>query len=179
MNLLPTDKQAQVVRCLAEGNSINATARMTGVGYVTILRLIARVGAACERFHDTQVRNLGTTRVQCDEVWSFVGMKQRNVPPELQGVIGVGSVWTWTALDADSRMLVSWMASNRSQEAADAFIADLKARTSMRLQITSDGYSAYLDAIAKAFPNRGDVDYAEEIKTYTNSAQPGMSPNHA
>jgi IS1 family transposase len=179
MNILPVEQQARVVRCLAEGNSINATARMTGVGYVTILRLIARVGTACQRFHDAQVRNLGTTRVQCDEVWSFVGMKQRNVPPELQGVIGVGSVWTWTALDADSRMLVSWMASNRSQEAADAFIADLKSRTSMRLQISTDGYSAYLDAIAKAWPFRNDVDYAEEIKTYANSPQPGMSPNSA
>ena len=179
MNQLSVEKQAQVVRCLAEGNSINATARMTGVGYVTILRLIARVGAACQQFHDAQVRNLGATRIQCDEVWSFVGMKQRNVPPELQGVIGVGSVWTWTALDADSKLLVSWMASNRSQEAADAFIADLKSRTSMRLQITSDGLSAYLDAIKKAYPHHGDVDYAEEIKTYTNSPQPGMSPDSA
>ena len=132
MNVLPTDKQAQVVRCLAEGNSINATARMTGVGYTTILRLLARVGAACQRFHDAQVRNLTTERVQCDEVWSFVGMKQRNVPPELQGVIGVGSVWCWTALDADSRLLVSWIASDRSYEAADAFIRDLKSRTPMR-----------------------------------------------
>ena len=179
MNQLPIEQQSRVIRCLAEGNSINATARMTGVGYTTILRLIARIGAACQRFHDAQVRGLGTTNVQCDEVWSFVGMKQRNVPPEFQGVIGVGSVWTWTALDSDSRLLVSWIASNRSQDAADAFIADLKSRTSMRLQITSDGYSAYLDAIAKAFPNRGDVDYAEEIKTYTNSPQPGMSPNSA
>jgi IS1 family transposase len=163
-----------------EGNSINSTVRMTGVAHTTILRLIARVGQACARFHDAQVRYLPTTKVQCDEVWSFCYAKQKNVPVELRNKEGYGSIWTWTALDADSKLLISWLASDRSQEAADALIADLKSRTTMRLQITSDGYSSYIDAIAKAFPNYGDVDYAEEIKVYASSGpQPGMSPNSA
>lgn len=179
MNKLDYDSRARIVAALVEGVSISSIVRMTGVAKTTILRLVREVGTACQRFHDAQVRDLATERVQCDEVWSFCGMKQRNVPAELQGVVGFGSVWSWTAIDADSRLIISWLASDRSQEAADAFIADLKSRTTMRLQITSDGYGSYIDAIARAFPNYGDVDYAEEIKTYANAPQPGMSPNSA
>jgi transposase-like protein len=97
----------------------------------------------------------------------------------LLGTPGVGSIWTWTAIDADSRLIVSWLASDRSQEACDAFMDDLKSRTTMRLQITSDGYGSYIDAIARAFPHFGDVDYAEEIKTYQTVGQPDQSPNSA
>lgn len=142
---------------------------MTGVAKTTVLRLIREIGPACGRFHDAQVRYLGTVQVQCDEIWSFCYAKQRNVPVELQGKPGFGSIWTWTAIDADTRLIVSWLASDRSQEAADALIADLKSRTTMRLQITSDEYGSYIDAIGRAFPNYGDVDYAEEIKVYQNA----------
>ena len=176
---LAPQKAARVLSALVEGNSINSTVRMTGVAHTTILRLLARVGAACERFHDAQVCGLGTTQVQCDEVWSFCYAKQRNVPVKFLGKAGYGSIWTWTAIDAESKLLVSFLASDRSQEAADALIGDLKSRTTMRLQITSDGYGSYIDAIARAFPNYGDVDYAEEIKVYQNAPQPGMSPNSA
>lgn len=180
MNVLPIERQAQIIRCLAEGNSINSTVRMTGIAHTTILRLIRRVGSACRRFHDARVRFVAAERVQCDEVWSFCYAKAKNVPAELRDTPGVGSIWTWTAIDADSKLIISWLASDRSQEACDAFIADLKARTKLsRLQITSDGLSAYIDAIVKQWPLRNDVDYAEEIKVYANSSQPGMSPNAA
>jgi transposase-like protein len=179
MNKLDPESRTRIVAALVEGVSISSIVRMTGVAKTTILRLIREIGGACQRFHDAQVRHLATTKVQADEVWSYCAMKERNVPLELRGTLGLGSIWTWTAIDADTRLIISYLASQRSQEAADAFVADLKSRTTMRLQITTDGYGAYIDAITKAFPHYGDVDYAEEIKTYTTSAQPGMSPNSA
>lgn len=180
MNKLHSESRARVIMSLIEGNSINSTVRMTGVAHTTILRLLAEVGSACQRFHDAQVRYVSPERVQVDEVWSYCYAKQKNVPADLRNKLGYGSIWTWTALDADSKLLISWLASDRSQEAADALIADLKSRTpGMRLQITSDGWSAYIDAIARAYPNYGSVDYAEEIKVYADSPQPGMNPNSA
>jgi IS1 family transposase len=179
MNQLSNEQRAQVLRCLAEGSSINATARITGIAHTTILRLIKSVGDACQRFHDANVRYLSTERVQCDEVWSFCYAKQKNVPADLRNKEGFGSIWTWTAIDADSKLIISWLASDRSQEAADALIDDLKSRTMMRLQITSDGLPSYHEAIFRAFPNYGDVDYAEEVKVYQNAPQPGMSPDSA
>jgi transposase-like protein len=98
------------------------------------------------------VRNLSTTQVQCDEVWSFCYAKQKNVPEQLQGKTGFGSIWMWTAIDAHSKLMLPWIASDRSQEAADALIADVKARTMMRIQITSDGFSAYIDADCEGLP---------------------------
>jgi IS1 family transposase len=180
MNTLDADTRARIVAALVEGVSISSIVRMTGVAKTTILRLIRDIGGACQRFHDARVRYVAAERVQCDEVWSFCGMKEKNVPAELKGTVGFGSVWTWTAIEADTKLIISWLASSRSQEAADAFIADLKSRTKpMRLQITSDGYGSYIDAIAKAYPLRNDVDYAEEIKVYQTTGQPGMSPNSA
>jgi len=179
MNSLDSETRTRIVAALVEGVSISSIVRMTGVAKTTILRLIREVGMACARFHDAQVRGLGTLRVQADEVWSYCGMKQRNVPPELQGAIGVGSIWTWTAIDADSRLLISWIASDRSYEAADAFIRDLKSRTAMRIQISTDGLPQYLDAILRNF-RYGEADHGEVIKTYGSSGpQPGMSPNSA
>ncbi len=179
MNKLSNEARSRILMSLIEGNSIASTCRMTGVAKMTVLSLIREVGEACQRFHDAQVRYLDTTKVQCDEVWSFCYAKAKNVPEELKGKEGFGSIWTWTAIDADSKLMISWLASDRSQEAANALIADLKSRTTMRLQITSDGYGAYIDAIVAAFPRYGEVDYAEEIKHYQTSAQPGMSPDSA
>ena len=122
MNKLSPEKRARIIMALIEGNSIASTCRMTGAAKTTVLSLIREVGEACQRFHDAQVRHLATERVQCDEVWSFCGMKQKNVPVALQQAEGVGSVWTWTALDADSKLLVSWLVSDRSQEAAEALV---------------------------------------------------------
>jgi IS1 family transposase len=179
MNSLNTTTRTRIVAALVEGVSLSSIVRMTGVAKTTILRLLRDVGTACAQFHDEQVRNLATERVQCDEVWSFCSMKQKNVPADLQDTIGIGSIWTWTAIDADSRLIVSWLASNRSYEAADALIRDLKSRTTMRLQISSDGFPAYLDAVLKNFLY-GDADLGQVIKTYASSSpQPGMNPKSA
>jgi IS1 family transposase len=179
MNRLPTDKRTRILLSLIEGNSIASTCRMVGVSKMTVLSLIREVGTACQKFHDTRVRYLATERVQCDEVWSFCYAKDKNLPEGLKGQDGFGSIWTWTAIDADSKLIVSWLASDRSQEAADALIADIKSRTMMRLQVSSDGLSFYLDAVAKAF-RYGECDYAEVIKVYASSSQQtATSPNSA
>lgn len=150
MNRLSNEERARVIMCLVEGNSINSTVRMTGIAHTTILRLLREVGPACQRFHDATVRNVGATKVQCDEVWSFCYSKQKNVPEQYRGRTGYGSVWTWTALDADSKLMISWVISDRNQVAADALIRDLKARTSMRVQISTDGLPEYFNAIPQA-----------------------------
>ena len=136
MNKLSPADRARVLVALMEGNSINSTVRMTGIAHTTILRLITEVGDACLRFHDAQVRGLSTTSVQCDEVWSFCFSKEKNTPVEMRGH-GRGSIWTWTALDADTKLMISWVVSDRSQEAANAIMADLKMRTTNRMQINS------------------------------------------
>jgi IS1 family transposase len=181
MNNLDPNTQARIISALVEGVSISSIVRMTGVAKTTILRLIRNVGEKCARFHDSWVRALATTEyVQCDEVWSFCYAKAKNVPEALRDTPGFGSIWTWTAIDADSKLIISWLASDRIQDAADAFIADLKSRLFWGgVQISTDGHSAYIDAIAKAFRDT-TVHYGEVIKVYGSSGnQPGMSPNSA
>lgn len=180
MNKLSDEKRTQIIMSLIEGNSIASTCRMTGAAKMTVLSLIREVGSACQRFHDARVQYVAPERVQVDEVWSFCYAKAKNVPSEYRDVDGYGSIWTWTALDPESKLMITWLAGTRSQQAANDFIADLKARTKLcRLQITSDGYSAYIDAIAKAWPLHNDVDYAEEIKEYAASPGTDTSPNSA
>lgn len=179
MNKLSSEKRAQIITALIEGNSIAATCRMVGAAKMTVLALIREVGAACLRFHDAQVRHLLTERVQCDEVWSFCYSKQKNVPEQFRGRTGYGSIWTWTALDADSKLLISWQVSDRNQEAADALIRDLRSRTAMRVQISTDGLPEYFNAILKTY-RYGEVDHAEVIKKYANSRPvQGTSPKSA
>ena len=134
MNKLSSEKRTQVIAALIEGNSIASTCRMTGAAKMTVLSLLREVGETCLRFHDAYVRYLTSERVQCDEVWSFCYSKEKNVPAELKGTPGYGSVWTWTALDADTKLMISWIVSDRSQEAANAIIADLKSRVTRRIQ---------------------------------------------
>jgi IS1 family transposase len=178
MNRLPSEKRAQIIKSLVEGNSIAATCRMLAVAKMTVLSLLREVGEACLKFHDANVRDLATIRVQCDEVWSFCYAKEKNVPAEMKGK-GVGSIWTWTALDADSKLMVSWLVSDRSQDAANAIIADLKSRITHRIQLSSDGLPLYLEAVVKAF-RPGEVDHAEIIKTFATSKPAGdVSPNSA
>jgi IS1 family transposase len=174
MNKLSNDKRAQVLTSLIEGNSIASTCRMTGVAKMTVLSLIREVGMACERFHDAQVRYLATERVQCDEVWSFCYAKDKNVPAGLKEKDGIGSVWTWTAIDADSKLLISWLVSDRKQDAADAFMADLKSRLFMRVQISTDGLAEYFNAVLKTF-RYGEADHGEVLKVYANSKPTGAS----
>jgi IS1 family transposase len=180
MNKLSPEKRAQIITSLVEGNSIAATCRMTGAAKMTVLSLLREVGTACQRFHDAQVRYLsGTQQIQCDEVWSFCYSKQKNVPTEKRGITGFGSVWTWTALDADSKLMVSWIVSDRSQEAANALMADIRSRITRPIQITTDGHAAYITAVINTF-NYGEVAYAECIKEYGPGGNPpDVSPNSA
>jgi IS1 family transposase len=178
MNKLSPTKRAQVLMSLMEGNSIASTSRMTGAAKMTVLSLLREVGQACLRFHDANVRGLASERVQCDEVWSFCYAKEKNVKAEMKGK-GVGSIWTWTALDADSKLMISWVVSDRSQEAANAIIGDLKSRVTCRIQITSDGLSQYVEAVVKAF-RPGEADHAEVVKVFASSKpSKDVSPNSA
>lgn len=178
MNKLSPAKRAQILTALMEGNSIASTCRMTGAAKMTVLSLIREVGEACLRFHHAQVRNLSTERVQADEVWSFCYAKEKNVPEDMKGK-GIGSIWTWTCLDAASKLMISWIVSDRSQEAANAIIADLKSRITGRIQLSSDGLPQYVEAVVKIF-RPGEIDHAEVVKTFASSRPPSdVSPNSA
>jgi IS1 family transposase len=164
MNKLNTAERSQVIRALVEGCSINSTVRMTGISKVTILKLLNELGEACSKFHDREVRDLPARRIQVDEVWAFCQCKQKNVKPEKLGEFGYGDVWTWTAIDADTKLMVSWMIGTRDGGAASEFMNDVSARLTNRVQLTSDGHSSYLDAVNDAFGT--NVDYAQLVKMF-------------
>jgi IS1 family transposase len=166
MNRLDTKERARIIGCLVEGNSIRATCRMTGAAKGTVIKLLADVGAACKRFHDERVRNVPSKRVQCDEIWSFCYAKQKNVPEDFAGTFGYGDVWTWTALDADSKLMVAYSVAGRDATSANNFVRDLAGRLSNRVQLTTDAYRMYLVAVDKAFG--GDIDYAMLEKKYSS-----------
>jgi IS1 family transposase len=147
-----------------EGASIRAVSRMTGVARNTISTLLLDAGMACAAYQDKALRNLPAKRVQCDEIWSFIGAKDKNVPTEKQGQFGVGSVWTWTAIDADTKLICSWMVGNRDADAAYEFMKDLRSRLANRVQMTTDGHTSYVDAVENTFGS--DIDYAQLIKIY-------------
>lgn len=164
MNRLNQKKQAQVVAALVEGNSVNSTVRMTGVSKVTILKLVAELGQKCADYQDRVLRNLTCKRIQCDEIWQFVYAKEKNVPADKQGLFGYGDVWTWVAIDADTKLVPSFTLGRRDARTARAFIEDLKDRLSTRTQLTTDGHKAYLEAVEGAFGS--EIDYAMLIKLY-------------
>ncbi len=164
MNRLTTAKRAQIVGCLTEGMSIRATVRVTGAAKNTVVKLLADLGAACRDYQDRTLCNLPCKRLQCDEIWSFCYAKQKNVPDELRGVFGYGDVWTWTAICADTKLVPSWLVANRSARAGSIFMQDLAARLSGRVQLTTDGHRAYLEAVEGAFGT--EIDYAMLIKMY-------------
>lgn len=166
MNKLDIAKRAQIIGCLVEGNSIRATCRMTGAAKNTVVKLLTDIGKACAEYQDKTLRNLPCKNIQCDEIWSFCYAKEKNVPAGLKGVFGYGDVWTWTAIDADTKLIPSWLVANRSIEAATIFIEDLAKRLKNRVQLTTDGHKAYLMAVDKAFA--GEVDYAMLVKVYGN-----------
>lgn len=167
MNRLTTDKRTRVIAALVEGVSINAIVRMTGVSKVTILRLLEQMGCACAEYHNRAVRNLKVRRVQCDEIWAFVYAKQKNVTEE-QMAKGAGDCWTWTAIDADTKLIISYALGDRGASTAHFFMQDLAARTTNRFQLTTDGHRVYADAVEDAFG--GDVDYAMLVKIYGASS---------
>jgi IS1 family transposase len=137
---------------------------MTGAAKGTVLKLLADLGQACERFHDETVRGLRCNRIQCDEIWSFCYAKEKNVPLDRKGRFGFGDVWTWTAIDADSKMVVSWLVGDRDLDHAIKFINDLSTRVCHRIQLTTDGHQAYLEAVEGAFGS--EIDYAMLQKLY-------------
>lgn len=164
MNRLDSARQAQVIRCLIEGNSIRSTVRMTGVAKNTVVKLLVKVGAACSTYQDEALRNLTCQRIQCDEIWSFVGAKQKNVTAEMAERKICGDVWTWTAIDADTKLVPCWLVGKRDGGCATEFIQDLAGRLTNRVQLTTDGLKVYLNAIVDAFQN--DIDYAILHKVY-------------
>jgi len=164
MNRLPRERQAQVVKALCEGNSIRSTARMTGAAVNTVVKLLIDLGKACGEYHDKNVRDVPSRRLQCDEIWSFCYAKQKNVPLEKQGEFGYGDVWTWTAIDADSKLCVSWLVGGRDSGWALEFMDDVASRLQYRVQLTTDGHKAYLTAVDEAFGS--DIDYATLQKLY-------------
>ena len=169
MNRLTLTERSRIVSALVEGCGINATCRMTGVSKPTVLKLLADLGKACFAYHDAHVRDLSCKRIQCDEIWSFVGAKQKNVTMEqMEG--GWGDVWTWTALDADTKLMVSYEVGQRGAYWAKRFMEDVASRINSRVQITTDGYRAYVEAIEGVFGM--DVDYAMLIKVYGNATNP-------
>jgi IS1 family transposase len=165
MNKLTIQQRAAVISALVEGNLVRATARMTDVSKPTILKLLADLGTVCAEYHDRTVRELRCQRIQCDEIWSFVGAKQKNVPEEKRGVWG--DLWTWTAIDADTKLIVSYLVGARITPNAWNLMWDLSARVINRPQITTDALAWYKGAIEEAFP---EVDYATVTKIY--SAEP-------
>lgn len=164
MNKLKADKAKAVIAALMEGVGVNATARLTGVSKPTILKLQRDLGLACAAYHDEHVRGLKPASIQCDEIWAFVHCKQKNVATAKAQAAGIGDVWTWTALDRDSKLMISYLVGLRTPEDADAFAMDIAGRVNNHTQITTDGLGSYPGAIRNAFGNM--VDYAQLIKTY-------------
>lgn len=169
MNQLDTTRRVQVVKCLCEGVSIRGTVRLTSVAKNTIVKLLAEIGSACAEYHDKNVRGLRVRRLQCDEIWSFVGAKQKNASPEKKEE-GWGDVWTWTAIDADTKLCVSYLVGGRSAGWANDFMQDCAARIVGRPQITTDAHKPYMKAVEEAFG--GDADYAILHKVYGASNEP-------
>jgi len=164
MNKLPLEKRVQILSMLCEGSSMRSIARVVGVSFNTVDKLLRDAGLACAAFHETTVRNVKTKRLQCDEVWSFCYAKSKNVPTAKKAPSYAGDVWTWTALDADSKLILSWLVGGRDAEYAREFMRDVAGRLANRVQLTTDGHGAYLDAVEGAFGI--DVDFAQLVKIY-------------
>jgi len=169
MNRITKEKQVRIVAALVEGNSLRATARMTDTAINTVIKLLLDLGAACDAYQHKTLVKLPCERVQVDEIWSFVYAKQKNIPANMRGEKGIGDVWTWTAIDADTKLVPSWHVGGRNAEDAAQFISDLASRLAKRVQLTSDGHKPYLQAVEGAFGS--EIDYAVLIKLY------GTDPN--
>jgi IS1 family transposase len=168
MNRLSSDKRRQILHLLLEGNTVNGTERLTGASKHTILRLLELAGEACMAHHDRAVRGVKASRIECDEIWSFNYCKRANLAKAKAAPANAGDVWTWTAIDADSKLLVSYLLGNRDADAAFNFMSDVAERLASRVQLTTDGHTAYLNAVIGAFGI--DVDYAQLIKIYGPTA---------
>ena len=165
MNRLSTEKRAQIIGCLVEGNSVRATVRMTGAAKNTVTKLLVDLGAECAAYQDRTLRDLPCKTIQVDEMWGFCYAKQKNVPQEHKGTFGYGDVWTWVAIDADSKLVPSWLVGERNLHDCWTFINDLKGRVSGRIQISSDAHQTYRGVVGLVF-DPGGVDWAQLIKRY-------------
>src|ERR1039458_503186 len=168
MNTLQNDERIRVVAALVEGNSIRSTSRMTGVARNTVTKLLVDLGQACASYHDRYVRNMRVRRLQCDEIWSYIGAKAKNVSASKKE-IGWGDVWTWVGIDADTKLVVSYLVGGRGADWAKDFMEDCASRIKNRVQITTAGHKAYLEAVENAFG--ADVDYAQLQKIYGASLE--------
>lgn len=169
MNRLNMEKRVQILSMLCEGSSMRSISRVADVSINTVAKLLVDAGLACAAFHDETVRDVKARRVQVDEIWSFTAAKQKNVPAMRKLVAGAGDTWTWTAIEADTKMIVSWLVGGRDSEYAMAFMDDLRSRLANRVQLTSDGHRAYLEAVEGAFG--GDIDYAQLVKLYGSAPE--------
>lgn len=169
MNKLSPADRAKVLHLLCEGSSIRSVTRLMNVGKNTVIKLMIDAGEACAAYHDEHVRNLKSKRIQVDEIWSFTYAKEKNVASAKAAPDGAGDTWTWTALDADTKFIASWFVGGRDGECAKVFIDDLAARLGNRVQLTSDGHRAYLEAVEGAFG--ADVDYAQLVKLYGSAPE--------
>ena len=167
MNRLSLEKQIRIASLLVEGNSLRSTSRIADVSINTVTKLLVDLGKACQQYHDDNVKNLITKRIQCDEIWSFVYAKDKNLPDDLRGKFGLGSIWTWVAIDADSKFAVSWLVGNRDAEYARIFMEDVASRLKSRVQLTTDGLKAYLNAVDSTFGS--EIDFAQLVKLYGES----------
>lgn len=168
-NVISMDKKVAVISALVEGCSVRSTSRMTGVSKGAILRLLVSVGAACTAYQDRAIRNVSAKRVQVDEIWSFCYAKQKNVTPEMAEERTCGDVWTFTAIEAQTKLVISWLVGRRDAGSAAEFLQDVAGRLSNRIQLTTDGHKMYLTAVPDAFGNQ--IDYAQLVKVYGNNPE--------
>ncbi|MEX2617819.1 MAG: IS1 family transposase [Alphaproteobacteria bacterium] len=169
MNKLPLAKRVQILNMLVEGSSMRSISRVVDVSINTVSKALVDAGATCSALHDVHVRDVKAKRVQCDEIWSFTYAKQKNVATAKAAPEQAGDTWTWTALDADSKLIVAYLVGGRDAEYANAFMDDVASRLASRVQMTTDGHKAYLEAIEGAFG--ADIDYAQLIKMYGNAPE--------
>lgn len=164
MNRLPLEERVRILAALVEGNSIRGTCRMTGAAKGTVLKLLADVGDACDAYQDDTIRNLTCVYVQCDEIWSYCHAKERNLPEKKRDNRNYGSMWTWTAIDARTKLIVSWHLGKRTSRDAHVFARDMARRVKSYVQISTDGLNMYNDALQEAFGRR--LDHGQEIKVF-------------
>jgi IS1 family transposase len=164
MNKLPLAKRVQILSMLCEGSSMRSISRVADVSINTVYKLLAAAGPVCARFHDEAVRGVASKRIQCDEAWAFCYAKQKNVATAKAAPEDAGDVWTWTALDADSKLILSWAVGGRDAGYALALMDDLRSRVTTPVQLTTDGHRAYLEAVEEAFG--ADIDYGMLVKLY-------------
>jgi IS1 family transposase len=164
MNKLPLAKRTQILAMLCEGSSMRSISRVADVSINTVTKLLEQAGEACLAIHDETVRNVKASRIQCDEIWSFCHAKQKNVETARAAPVGAGDVWTWTAIDADTKLIVSYFVGDRSGESAMTLMDDLRTRLANCVQLTTDGHKSYLEAVEGAFG--ADVDFAQLVKLY-------------